>query len=92
MDFPFYQPENETVIVCKHILEDKADITFVSRDEDDGGWQFLCNLEIHNTEDARVVSLKEVYTIDHTIAALRNMPPSAAAIRIDKNSMWQKVT
>ena len=45
-------------------------ILYVSHDEDDGMWQFLCGSN-HNIEDASIVSLFEVYNIDYSICLLK---------------------
>lgn len=42
MEFPFYDPPNVATIICRHILENGAPILYISHDEDDGAWQFLC--------------------------------------------------
>ena len=42
MKFPFSEPENTAVITCCHIIDNGADILYVSHDAEDGMWQFLC--------------------------------------------------
>lgn len=42
MKFPFHDVPNTAVITCSHITENKAPVLYVSYDEDDGMWQFLC--------------------------------------------------
>ena len=36
---------------------------YVSHDEDDGMWQFLCG-KAHETDEAKLVSLKSVFDLD----------------------------
>ena len=36
-------------------------------------WQFLCGKE-HTTDDARIVSLEEVYALDPSIGEVADMP------------------
>ena len=55
LSFPFDDQQNTACIVCCHILEGHP-ILYVSHDEDDGMWQFLCGSN-HNIEDASIVSL-----------------------------------
>ena len=40
--FPFADAPDTAAIVCRHVLEEGAPVTYVSHDEDDGMWQFLC--------------------------------------------------
>ena len=42
MEFPFYDSPDTITIICCHIVENQVPILYVSHDEDDGMWQFLC--------------------------------------------------
>ena len=88
MKFPFLEPENTAVITCCHIIENGADILYVSHDAEDGMWQFLCG-GAHMQEQARVVSLREIFTLDNTVSELANMPCGYIAERTNKNSKWK---
>ena len=44
---PFIASEHVGVITCKHVLENNADICYAGHDEEDSGWQFLCNADKH---------------------------------------------
>jgi Uncharacterized protein conserved in bacteria len=88
MSFPFKESENVMVFTCRHILEGKADICYVTHDEDDGAWQFLCG-QNHNESDARIVSLKNIVDIDPSVGALADMPLGCGAIRENKSSQWK---
>jgi len=85
--FPFDEPKNTAVITCSHIIENGFDILYVSHDEKDGMWQFLCG-GTHVQEDARIVSLNEIFMIDNTISRLANMPCGYIAERESKNASW----
>lgn len=87
MKFPFYDEPNTATIICCHILESKAPILYVSHDEDDGMWQFLCG-KTHKTDEAKLVSLKWVFDIDNSIAFLRDMPCGYYAERKSQNDDW----
>ncbi len=89
MKTPFNEQENVAVFTCKHVLEDKADICYVSHDEEDGSWQFLCDADSHIAAEARIVSLKQVFDLDESIAQLADMPIGCAAIREKKNTAWK---
>lgn len=88
MKFPFDEPENTAVITCCHIIENAADILYVSHDAEDGMWQFLCG-STHMQEQARVVSLNEIFTLDHTVSELANMPWGYIAERKSKYAKWK---
>ena len=60
--FPFNDDPRTACIVCNHVLNKEEPITYITHDED-GMWQFLCGKE-HTTDDARIVSLEEVYALD----------------------------
>lgn len=70
--FPFSDDPHTACIVCSHVLNKEEPITYISHDED-GMWQFLCSKE-HTTDDARIVSLEEVYALDPSIGEVADMP------------------
>ena len=69
MKFPFYDAPNTATITCCHILENGEPILYVSHDEDDGMWQFLCG-KAHETDEAKLVSLKSVFDLDNSVGIL----------------------
>ncbi|WP_224772854.1 immunity protein Imm33 domain-containing protein [Pelagicoccus enzymogenes] len=87
--FKFSSPENEACFTCKHVLEENKPILYVSHDEEDGGWQFLCGAENHEEEDARIVSLLEIVKIDPRVNALYEMPEGVCAERKSKDGEWK---
>ena len=62
-------------------------ILFVSHDEDDGMWQFLCG-KTHETDDAKLVSLEFVFKLDNSIGALIDMSCGYYAIREKQEDNW----
>lgn len=88
MKFPFNDAPNTMAIICSHILEQGENILYVSHDEDDGMWQFLCG-KFHDMNDARLVALEEVFVLDNTISQLANMPCGYIATRKDIASEWK---
>lgn len=85
--FPFDDAPNTASIVCRHVLESDAPILYVSHDEDDGIWQFLCGRQ-HETDDARLVSLKWVFDHDPSVRLLKNMPCGCFAERESVQDKW----
>ena len=72
MKFPFDDDPHTACIVCNHVLKKEGAITYITHDED-GMWQFLCDKE-HSMDDARIVSLEEVYALDPSIGEVTDMP------------------
>ena len=87
MDYPFYDAPNTAAIVCCHIIDDGKPVLYVSHDEDDGMWQFLCG-STHETDEARLVSLKSVFDLDNSVGELSDMPCGYCAERKTKNDHW----
>lgn len=86
-EFPFADAPNTATIVCCHIIECKAPILYVSHDEDDGMWQFLCG-KTHEMNDAKMVSLKYAYELDHSLGELAGMPCGCIAERLSQEAKW----
>jgi len=87
MKFPFKDSPNAAVITCSHVLEENYPIMYITHDEDDGMWQFLCG-GLHNEEHGRVVSLYEMFAHDRSVAEVANMPPGFAAGRSAPDTAW----
>ena len=87
VEFPFYDVPNTTSIICCHIIDNGAPILYVSHDEDDGMWQFLCG-KTHETEEAKLVSLKSVFELDNSFGILNDMPCGYYAERKTQNDDW----
>ena len=88
MKFPFDDTPNTMAIICSHILENGENILCVSRDEDDGMWQFLCG-NSHEITDAKLVALEEVFALDNSISKIADMPYGYIATRKNVNSEWK---
>ncbi len=87
MNFPFHEQPDTAAIICCHIIDRKEPILYVSHDEDDGMWQFLCGDE-HSLSDAGVVSPKEVFLSDKTIGVLAELPRGYFATRKNSSDDW----
>ena len=60
---------------------------YVSHDEDDGMWQFLCG-KAHETDEAKLVSLKSVFDLDHSVGILKDMHCGYYAERKAQDDGW----
>lgn len=85
--FPFYDEPNTVVILCSHVINRDEPILFVSHDEDDGIWQFLCG-KTHEVEDAKLVFLQSVFELDNSIETLAEMPCGCCATRKNREDEW----
>ena len=88
MKFPFDDAPNAATIICNHILEHDADILYVSHDEDDGMWQFLCG-GAHGIDDARLISLEEVLALDNSVEKIADLPLGYTATRKNTAAKWK---
>lgn len=90
--FPFSDAPNTACFTCCHVLNKEKPILYVSHDED-GYWEFLCNGN-HTEDDARVVSLNEIFEINKGISDLARMDCGYYAEAKDEMSNWvvKKIT
>lgn len=88
MSFPFCEDPNTATILCKHIARGEQPILYVSHDEDDGMWQFLCNEE-HTIEELMLVTLKQAYELDPSIGELKDLPLGNEACREHPQMPWR---
>ena len=85
--FSFYDNPNTAVITCSHIINKEYPILYVSHDPDDGMWQFLCG-KAHETDEAKLVSLKSVFDLDNSVGILKDMPCGYYAERKAQDDEW----
>jgi hypothetical protein len=86
-DFKFSDPENTACFTCRHVLNNERPVLYVAHDHD-GSWQFLCGGE-HTTDDASVVSLKNITGLDPSVNDLFEMPLGVGAERNSIDSKWE---
>jgi hypothetical protein len=77
------------VITLKRIIREGQPILFVTHDEDDGGWQFL-DAGAVAVEDAMVVGLGRIVTLDPSIYELADLPLGWKAWRKTRNDPWHR--
>lgn len=87
--YNFSDPENTACMTCSHVLNQKLPILYVTHDEDDGMWQFLCGAEEHTPEHAKVIGLGEAVGLDQSLNELNEMPLGVGAERKSTNDKWQ---
>ena len=85
--FPFSDAKETAAFTCCHITEQGAPILYVSHDAEDGAWQFLCG-GTHDFDDARLVSLYEIWRSDKSVSLLAGMPCGCCAQREKRDTEW----
>lgn len=89
-DKKFKEPLNTAVFTTKFVVEDKKTITYVTRDAEDGDWQFFSNDEYENFGDvAKLVSLGNILKLDPTLIELCDLPIGYYAERKDASENWR---
>ncbi|WP_081493470.1 immunity protein Imm33 domain-containing protein [Herbaspirillum sp. CF444] len=89
MNWLFADPPNMAVISHRRIVERENSISFVSHDEDDGGWQFLPNSDgALDASEAVVASFKSIVDIDSSIVELADLPLGWCARRPSQTEQW----
>jgi hypothetical protein len=87
--WPFDDPENVATMTVRQITHGGQPILLVSHDADDGMWQFLTGGPVQMA-DAMLVSLREVYRIDPSIAELADLPLGWTAERSAPGQSWRR--
>lgn len=87
MKFPFDEAPDTAAITCCHVLDGKRPILYVSHDADDGMWQFLCGKR-HDINEARVISMYDVFQMDASVSLLADMPCGCVAERKSRKNPW----
>ncbi|WP_304610309.1 hypothetical protein [Muribaculum intestinale] len=85
---PFADVPDTAVITCCHVTDDGAPVLYVSHDDDDGMWQFLCGGE-HSEDEARIVSLRYIYELDNSLGLLKDLPCGYCAERESLKGKWE---
>jgi hypothetical protein len=87
----FDDPPNVAVFIDRKILSEGKWVARVLHDMDDGAWQFHTNERKElRTEDAAVVSLREMIELDPTLSELADLPLGWGAWRQSKTSPWER--
>ncbi|WP_199884110.1 hypothetical protein [Anaerosinus massiliensis] len=85
----FEDGKNVMVMTTKNIIKNHTAIVYVSHDEEDGMWQFHDGLDV-DMNDAMLVSLEEIITLDSELMKLYDLPIGWIAWRDNKDSVWNR--
>ena len=87
-NWTFDEAENVACFTLRQIMIDGAPILYVVHDEDDHGWQFLTGENV-TSEDAMIVSMREIVEHDPTLLEIGAMPPGHRATRVAVGEPWK---
>lgn len=87
--WPFEDAKNVMVMTTKNVIKNNTTIVYVSHDEEDGMWQFHDGSDV-DMEDAMLVSLEEIVTLDSALMELYDLPVGWIAWRDSKDSVWNR--
>jgi hypothetical protein len=88
-DWPFEDPPNTAAITTRPVMDDGAPVLLVTRDIEDGGWQFLCGTT-NDSREARVVGLGRMCARDASLLDLADLPEGWRAWRADVGAPWHR--
>ena len=84
--WPFLYQPRDAMITLKRIVFDGAPILMVTHDTD-GGYQFL-DAQNCTEEEAAIVALEEILSLDPTLAEIACLPPGFCAGRKSPEDPW----
>ncbi len=88
-DWPFDRAPIVAAITTRQVLEDGLPILRVVHYSDDHSWAFTCGT-ISDTEDGRVIAMKEAVSIDPTLLEIADLPPGWGASRAAVDEQWSR--
>ncbi len=82
----------EVAIVCKEVASEGKPILRATRDEQDGGWQFLCGVVSHgvkeDTTGTEVWGLGEVVAHEPSLSHYLHLPAGTNLHRDSASTEW----
>lgn len=87
----FKDSPDTMVITTKEIIDGTKLVLYVSHDKEDGMWQFLDGSMKFDIDDARIVTLEEMFEIDNSLALIGDLPNGWIAERDNRKAFWKRV-
>ncbi len=84
----FNEKNNLAVFTCTHVMRQGEPILYVSHDENDGGWQFLCGKSGHKGDEAMIVALEEIIMFDESVTEVADIPEGIFVERKSIKDTW----
>ncbi len=88
-EYKFQESEETACFVCDHVMNKTRPILYVTHEQEDGFWQFLCGHPNHIDSNIKIISLKQVTGLDATVNDLFEMPLGVGASRKSTNDKWE---
>ena len=86
--WPFHEAKNLGVLTTKRVIDEGYPVLLVTHD-DDGDWQFLCGTT-NETDDGRIVCLKNIVEDHPSVTELVDLPLGWQAFREAPDKLWQR--
>jgi hypothetical protein len=87
--WPFDSPPNVACFTVRSVVEGTKPVLMVSRDADDGAWQFLTG-DAFDMADARLVSLRDMVELDSTLLQIADVPSGWMSWRERRGAPWTR--
>jgi len=87
--WPFDQSPETAAITTRQVIEEGLPVLVVVHYEDDHGWTFTCGTTAES-DDGRVVSMREVLVRDPSLRAVADLPPGWCARRESVSGEWMR--
>jgi hypothetical protein len=87
MEWPFDQEKNTAAITTRQVMKEGYPILSVVHYSDDHSWAFTCG-STNNPQDAMVVCMEEVVSMDSSLFSVADLPPGWCAQRKSVNAEW----
>jgi hypothetical protein len=89
MSWKFSDPPNAAVFTTWPIIRGDDWIGLVSRDAQDGDWQFL-SIKGNDVSEIAIISLRQAIELDPTLIELADLPVGWRARRDSKGGTWRR--
>ena len=84
---------NSAVILCSHVANGEPVLLAIRTEpenENDSGWQFLCNCHEEDWKDAKVCSVSEALVLEPALNRFIDHPPGISVVRGNASLEWKK--
>ena len=88
MDYKFRDPPITACIVCSHVINDNEPIEYVTHDDEDGVWQFICGREEHDETHIKTRPLEHITDLDPDVNSIANLKLGQTARRNLETKEW----
>ena len=88
--WPFPCPPDSPAFTSRGVADGSDWVQLVSRDADDGAWQFHPQGPRVSYDEMTVLHLRCVVTLDRTLATLADLPRGWRASRVSPAAAWAR--